>query len=221
MDQDISGVYLITDYSISQKHGRTINQDAILAIECHIPVIQYREKKKPQEIQRVEAISLGRLIAQSKSLYIINDNLELALDPEVQADGVHIGQSDLNGSSLMDIRERLGDKKILGVSVHTPKQALEAINAGADYLGVGTVYGTKTKTDGTFIGLDGFIKVVQAVRKSYPSSYIPIVAIGGINESNIEEIIRAGADSTAMISAILDHDNITERIRIFQEKFRS
>ncbi|GEA18536.1 thiamine phosphate synthase [Moorella sp. E306M] len=154
--------------------------------------IQLREKDLPAR----ELVELGREIREltraAGATFIINDRLDIAL--AVEADGVHLGQEDLPARVA---RELLGPGKILGVSTGTVAEARQAVADGADYLGVGSIYATKSKGDaGEPIGLAGLKAIRAAVT-------IPVVAIGGINTSNAADVIAAGADGVAVVSAVI------------------
>ena len=114
------------------------------------------------------------------------------------ADGVHLGQSDM---PVEDARRLMGDDAIIGVSVQTVEQAIEAVEGGADYLGVGSIFMTSTKKDAVQgLGLGAIFEIRQAVD-------VPVVAIGGINRGNIQDVIRAGADSAAVVSAVVAQED--------------
>jgi thiamine-phosphate pyrophosphorylase len=133
--------------------------------------------------------------------FIVNDRVDIALASD--ADGVHLGQEDL---PLHAARKLMGEK-IIGISTHDIAQALEAERGGADYIGFGPMFETRTKETGySTRGFDMLREVRQAVK-------LPIVAIGGITESNVQEVWQAGADSAAIISDILGADDIASKIR--------
>ncbi|QGP91416.1 Thiamine-phosphate synthase [Neomoorella glycerini] len=164
--------------------------------------IQLREKDLPAR----ELVELGREIRQlthaAGATFIVNDRLDVAL--AVEADGVHIGQEDLPARVA---RELLGPGKILGVSTGTVLEARQAVADGADYLGVGSIYATKSKEDaGEPIGLAGLKAIRAAVT-------IPLVAIGGINSSNAADVIAAGADGVAVVSAVIGAPDIAAAAR--------
>jgi thiamine-phosphate pyrophosphorylase len=132
------------------------------------------------------------LCAQYQVPFIINDDVGLAL--EVGADGVHIGQDD---GEVTSVRKKIGSTMLLGVSTHNVAEALAAADAGADYIGIGPVYGTTTKTDTQPVtGTD----VIREVTSLLPG--LPMVGIGGISERKARAVIRAGASGVAVISAI-------------------
>ena len=167
------------------------------ALEGGASVIQLRDKSSSDE----SLIDIGREIRKMASaagaLFIVNDRLEVAL--ACDADGLHVGQDDRSAS---DLRPLLTGK-ILGVSVATAEQAVRAREDGADYLGVGPIFATSTKKDALPpIGV-AQINLIKAA-----SGGLPIVAIGGINDSNIAQVVRAGADAAAVISGIVCADDI-------------
>ncbi|MDY0223740.1 MAG: thiamine phosphate synthase, partial [Desulfobacterium sp.] len=128
--------------------------------------------------------------------FVINDNIDVAL--EIDADGVHVGQNDMNAR---EVRKLIGKDKILGVSAQTVGQALAAENSGADYLGVGAVFNTDTKHDAQTISFDTLKEITKSVQ-------IPVVAIGGINEKNILNLKGSHIDGVAVVSAILSRPDI-------------
>jgi len=144
------------------------------------------------------AQKLKELCAESDVLFIINDYLDLAL--AVDADGLHIGQGDL---PLSIIRRELPIDKIVGCSVTTVSQAIKAQDEGVDYISVGSIFPTITKKKAIVVGV-GMLKEVKQVVSS------PLVAIGGINEDNIGQVVVAGADSVAVISAVLGEEDVKE-----------
>ena len=123
--------------------------------------------------------------------FVINDNVDIAL--EMDADGVHVGQSDMEAG---DVRAKLGDDKIIGVSAQTVDQAILAEKHGADYLGVGAVFPTGSKDDAEDVSYDTLKAICQAVS-------IPVIAIGGITKDNIKDLADSGICGIAVISAIL------------------
>ena len=122
---------------------------------------------------------------------IINDRVDIAL--AVGADGVHIGQSDL---PLTAVRALVGDRMLIGVSASNVQQAVQAERQGADYLGVGAMFATQTKTDATTVSIDELKRIRQAVQ-------LPIVAIGGINQQTLPRLYGTGIDGVAVVSAIV------------------
>ena len=182
-------LYLVTDRDLSL--GRSLEEVVREAVAGGVTMVQLREK----DAATGEFIELGRrLKAVLKPLgipLIINDRVDVAL--AVDADGVHIGQSDM---SYADARRLLGPDKIIGLSVENFKDLEVANGLDVDYIGISPVYGTPTKTDTAEpFGLDGLRKAVQM-------SVHPTVAIGGMNASTIRDVMAAGADGVAVVSAI-------------------
>ncbi len=184
-------LYLITDRRIAG--DRNIVDIVSAAIQGGATVVQLRDKTTTT----YEMIEIGRAlhnITQKAGVpLIINDRVDVAL--AINADGVHVGPPDDMPAALA--RQILGPDRIIGVSAESPAIALQAAQDGADYVGVGDVFGTSSKADaGVPIGLSGLKAVVE------PCS-IPVVGIGGINHGNAAAVIEAGADGVALISAIV------------------
>lgn len=179
------------------------------AVDGGVSLVQLRTKKlKTNEL--FELSLKAREITKKKSIpLIINDRVDIALSCD--AEGVHLGQDDLPVSSA---RKILGKKKLIGVSVNTKKEAEEAEHRGADYLGVGPIFFTQTKKDiKPPLGVEGLREIRERVR-------IPILAIGGINAENAREMIEAGADGVAVVSAILATENIIKAARGLAQAIR-
>ncbi|TYS79891.1 thiamine phosphate synthase [Rossellomorea aquimaris] len=164
------------------------------ALSSGVTMFQFREKGE-NCLTGTEAVNLAAdlhaICKEHKVPYIVNDNIDLAL--EIEADGVHIGQED---GDAEEIRKRMGSK-ILGISAHSLTEANAAIKAGADYLGVGPMYPTMTKNDTRPVS--GPILIEEL--KTY-GIQLPIVGIGGINANNAAEVLHAGADGVAVISCL-------------------
>ncbi|MHB1001734.1 MAG: thiamine phosphate synthase [Armatimonadota bacterium] len=195
----IKGVYVITDETLVP--GRTHVQIAKAAIAGGAPIIQLRDKDASDEYMIEAGKEIQRMATEAGALFIVNDRLDVAL--ACDADGLHVGQSDRPAGEL---RRILGDK-ILGVSAATVDDAKRAKADGADYLGVGPVFATSTKSDAgdaTGICLLPLLKAVTG---------LPIVAIGGINESNIGEVARSGVESASVISAVVCADDMEAATR--------
>ena len=199
----MKGYYFITDARLSRAGNRA---DVLAAVAAGVRVIQYREKEAEAEAVRAEARELRRLCRQC--LFLINDHVEVALN--VAADGVHLGQEDM---SLPEARRLLGPGKIIGVTVNTVDQALEAARQGADYLGVSPIFATRTKPDaGEPAGLALLREIRRRVR-------LPLVAIGGITLENAPAVIAAGADGLCAISAVVTQPDVAAAIQAFQRLF--
>jgi thiamine-phosphate pyrophosphorylase len=153
-------------------------------------IIQLRDKESSKSDILKTALVLKKALAQRKSIFIVNDHVDIAR--LVDADGVHLGQSDL---PLEAARKLLGHDKIIGVSCTNLKQALLAQDQGADYLGIGAIFSTRTKPESAPLGLGELLAVKKKIK-------IPIFAIGGINENNIKEVLSLGVQGVAISSAI-------------------
>jgi len=196
------GLYLVTDRALCGH--RTVEEVVLMALRGGATFIQLREKDAStrdfvEEAQRIKAI-----MSPFRAFLIINDRIDVAL--AVGADGVHIGQRDMP----CDIARRLmGTRAIIGLSVETWEDVERAEAFDVDYLGVSPVFMTPTKTDTkSHWGLEGLSRIRAATRR-------PLVAIGGINASNAAEVIRAGADSVAVVSAICAADDPYQTAREF------
>lgn len=186
-------------YAISDrawlKEGETLTAVCEKVLENGATFLQIREKDLAPDSFEAEAKALQALCAKHKVPFVVNDSVEIALD--IDADGVHVGQSDIKGR---DIRALIGPNKILGISAGTVQEAIAAEKAGADYIGVGAVFGTTTKKDARNLSIEQLQQIQHSVS-------IPVVAIGGINQANIAELSGSGVDGVAVISAIFAADD--------------
>ena len=190
----MAGLYVILDRQFLA--GRDELDIAGQIIEGGARVIQLRDKQSKKSELLLVAQKLKELCSQTGVLFMLNDYLDLALAAD--ADGLHIGQEDL---PLPVVRRQLPVDKIIGCSVTTLAQATKAQNEGADYIAVGSIFPTTTKKEATVVGLDTLKELKQIVS-------IPLVAIGGINRNNIGEVVAAGADAVAVISAVLGEKDV-------------
>ena len=181
--------YLVTDTDMCPREN--LIQVVGEAVRGGVTLIQLREKNISTRDFYNEALALKELCLKNNVPLIINDRLDIAL--AVDADGIHVGQSDMPVSV---VRRILGNDKIIGLSAGSVKQAEEAVKDGADYLGVGAVFHTSTKSDANDVGIEMLKKVRSSVK-------IPIVGIGGINADNIEELYGTGIDGVAVVSCIM------------------
>lgn len=202
-----TGIYGILDEKLSQ--GRTNLQVAAEMLAAGVRIIQYREKSKPALYKYQQCLRLRQLTRQAQAALIINDDVALAM--LVDADGVHLGQEDL---PLAQVRQLLGSEKLIGVSTHSPRQAKEAVAGGADYIGVGPIFHTATKDAGAPVGLE----YLEYVVKELP---IPAVAIGGINEHNLKEVVAAGACCVCLISDLLGAEELQGKLRTLQTQMKN
>jgi len=192
-------LYCITaeDFSLGRSNIEVVKQ----WIDAGIKVVQYREKEKSMKLKYQECKIIRRLTKEAGIFFIINDDIDLAM--MVQADGVHIGQDDF---PLEAVRELVGDM-VIGISTHSPQQAQEAVASGADYIGVGPIFKTSTKKNVCQpVGL-GYLDYVV---KNIP---IPFVAIGGITENNVAEVVKTGAKCIAMVTEITKAHDMGDKIR--------
>lgn len=188
-------LYVVTDESLSK--GRSNVEIARMAYEGGADVVQLRMKGASKEDMLRDALKIKEIADDLCKFFIVNDNIEVAIESD--ADGVHLGQSDMPVEQAVEL---LGSSKIVGISANTVEQAKMAQAGGADYIGVGSIFNTQTKPDADQgIGLDAIYQIRKAVD-------IPIVAIGGINRGNIQDVIRAGADSAAVVSAVVSQDDV-------------
>lgn len=182
-------LYGITDRTWL-KPGESLSDVCREILEHGVTFLQIREKNLAQEAFLEEARGLKDLCAQFHVPFVVNDSVEIAV--RSGADGVHVGQSDIKGRN---IREMIGPERILGISAGTVEEARKAEQAGADYIGVGAVFGTFTKKDARNLS-------VEKLREISASVSIPVVAIGGINRGNVQELSGSGVDGIAVISAL-------------------
>lgn len=176
-------------------------------VKAGVGIIQYREKEKKKLHKLEECAKIRAITKEAGALFIVNDDIDIAL--LTQADGVHVGQDDLPAK---DVRKLIGNEMILGVSTHSPVQALAAVSDGADYIGTGPIFKTFTKKDVCApVGFDYLEYVVKNID-------IPHVAIGGIKESNLDSVLAAGARCVCMVTEILGSDDIVSAIRRISDK---
>lgn len=179
------------------------------AIKGGATFIQLREKNLSYEKFLEEAKKIKEITDKYGVPFVINDNVEIA--KEIDADGVHVGQSDTEAKRA---REILGKDKIIGISAGNLKEAIDAEKNGADYIGIGAMFHTDTKSDATSVTFEEAKEITGKVN-------IPVVAIGGINSENILSLKGTGVDGVAVISAIFSHENIydaTHKLRKLAEE---
>lgn len=195
IDKKTMQLYLVTDNAWLK--GKTLESQVEEAVRGGVTFVQLRNKDICSEELAAEAKNIKKITDRYKIPFVVNDDIRAAL--EADADGVHVGQSDM---SAKDVRSLIGEAKILGVSVQSVQQALLAQKQGADYLGVGAVFPTGTKNDADDVDANTVAEICRAVN-------IPVVAIGGISEKNIHELCGMGLDGVAVISAILSKSDIS------------
>lgn len=193
---------MVTDSGLSR--NGTLN-DVEKAVRAGCKIIQYREKNKSTKQMIKEALQIKSL-CKDMAFFLINDRVDVAL--AVDADGVHIGQDDMPFETT---RKLLGEGKIIGLTTHNVEESVYAEKIGADYIGLSPIFATSTKQDaGKGCGIPMIERVRERVR-------LPIVAIGGINKSNIRDIIRAGADAAVAISAVVCSEDVYREVSEFIE----
>ncbi len=192
----ISGLYVIIDPDACR--GRSPIDVARAAIEGGASVIQWRDKRRSEHEQIDDARAIFELCRQRGAISFANDYPGLAV--VAGADGVHLGQGD---AAIADVRPLVGNKMIIGVSTNNAEEARLAEVAGADYVAIGAIFATSSKDVTRAASLDRLREVKAAVG-------VPVVAIGGINASNIASVVAAGADSAAVISAVCGADDPRE-----------
>lgn len=199
-------------YAVTDRHwlgDETLYDQVKKALDGGATFVQLREKKLDREDFLAEALEIQKLCKKYGVPFVINDEVSIAKD--IDADGVHVGQSDMEA---MDVRKVLGPDKILGVSAQTVEQAIIAEKHGADYLGVGAVFATGSKDDVDDVSHETLKAICEAVS-------IPVIAIGGITKDNVSELAGSGICGVAVISAIFGQNDIkkaTEDLKASVEK---
>ena len=194
-------VYLVTDTVYFNDDNIWNKMEA--ALRGGVTLVQYRDKTQESRILYERALKMKALCDKYNVPMLVDDRADIAF--AVGAAGVHVGQSDLPAEVA---RRMLGADAIIGVSAHNAEEALAAEAAGADYLGCGAVYPTGTKKDTSVIGVEG-LKAVRAVTKQH------FVGIGGVTLANYRDVLNAGADGAAIVSAILSADDIESTVQKF------
>lgn len=199
-------------YAVTDRHwldGESLYSQVEKTLEGGTTFVQLREKDLDEAHFLEEAKEIKKLCAKYQVPFVINDNVDIAL--EMDADGVHVGQSDMEAG---DVRAKLGPDKIIGVSAQTVEQALLAQERGADYLGVGAVFHTDSKADAAEVSHETLKAICDAVD-------IPVIAIGGISKDNVSELAGSGICGIAVISAIFaekDIKNATTQLKSLTKK---
>lgn len=192
-------LYAVTDRAWVGK--QSLYEQVEAALKGGVSCVQLREKDLDDQEFLKEAIEISALCKDYKVPFFINDNVEIAI--RCQADGIHVGQEDMEANK---VREKVGPDMMIGVSVHSVEEALEAVKNGADCLGVGAMFSTSTKKDVNLLAKETLKAICDTVD-------VPVVAIGGINKSNIMELAGSGVDGVALVSAIFSADDIEEECR--------
>ena len=192
-------LYAVTNSKLVSK--LPLIEQVELALKGGITCLQLREKELDEASFLAEAIEIKKMCEKYHVPFIINDNVNVAI--KCGADGVHVGQSDMEVS---EVRKLGGDNMIIGVSAHTVQEAKLAEAGGADYLGVGAIYQTTTKQDATYVSLNELKRICNSVK-------IPVVAIGGMDRNTISKLSGTGVDGVAMVSAIFAADDIEQECK--------
>jgi len=196
-------LYVITDENLLK--GKEIGKAVEEAILGGADIIQYRAKQKNSRQMYREATIIKKVCDRYKVPLIINDRVDIALS--VDADGVHIGQEDLD---VEVVRRLVGFDKIVGLSTKNLQQVEEANRLPVDYIGFGSIFPTGTKKDSHVAGLDSLKKAVEL-------SIQPVVGIGGINEDNLQSVLETGCENIAVVSAVFKNKNIRQNAKRLKE----
>lgn len=196
-------LYLVTDRGLMS--SKTVEESVERAIGGGASVVQLREKDCTSREFYELALRVKRITAPRNVPLIINDRIDICLAAD--ADGVHLGQKDL---PCREARKILGNDKIIGVSAALPEEAVQAQKDGADYLGVGAVFATETKSDTRPV-------TPEVIREIRAAVTIPFVVIGGVNAENIKGLYGLGINGAAVVSAIVSQNDITSAARIMRE----
>lgn len=198
----LSGLYIILDPSVCP--ARPLVEVLTVAAEAGATLFQYRNKTASMKEAYGEALALRQAAAKAGVLFIVNDRCDLAL--AIDADGVHLGQGDL---PLDLARKVMGPEKLIGISTHNPDQVREATAGQPDYLGFGPIFTPGSKQDhDPVVGIEG----LRAMRTL---TSLPVFAIGGIHIDQAREVLRAGANGVAVISAILKAQDPSQAVKSF------
>ena len=198
--EEMMRLYAVTDRAWVGK--QSLAEQVAAALQGGVTCVQLREKALDEERFLREAEEIFSLCKQYRVPFFINDNVELAL--RCHADGVHVGQDDMDVAA---VRRLVGQEMMIGVSVHTVEEARTAAEGGADYLGVGAMFATSTKTDASLVTKETLRAICEAVS-------IPVVAIGGINKTNLLELAGTGVDGVALVSAMFSAADIAAECRL-------
>lgn len=205
LDTDI---YCLTAEKFSL--GRTNVEVVRAMLDNGIKLVQYREKEKKMGLKFEECQAIRAMTRDAGAAFIINDDIDLAM--AVGADGVHIGQEDF---PLEVVRNLVGETMAIGLSTHRPEEALDAVKRGADYIGVGPIFRTFTKEDVCDpVGFEYLEYVANNVD-------IPFVAIGGIKEHNVIDVVRRGCNCVALVTEIVEAEDIGAKITALRQAMQS
>ncbi len=196
-------LYAVTDRAWTK--NQSLYEQVEAALKGGVTCVQLREKTLDQEEFLKEALEISALCKKYKVPLFINDNVDIAI--KCHADGIHVGQDDMKANQ---VREKVGNDMMIGVSVHSVEEALEAVKNGADCLGAGSVFSTSTKANVSSLSKETLRDICNAVD-------IPVVAIGGINKTNIAELSGTGISGVALVSAIFAASDIEAECRMLRK----
>ena len=202
-DKETMLLYAVTDRAWVGK--QSLYEQVEAALKGGVTCVQLREKELSEDEFLEEAIEIAALCKQYKVPFFINDNVEIAI--KCKADGIHVGQEDMLATQ---VRQKVGEDMMLGVSVHSVEEAIEAVKNGADCLGVGAMFSTSTKTDVDVLPKEVLKAICEAVD-------VPVVAIGGISKANILELSGTSVDGVALVSAIFAAEDIESECCMLKE----
>ena len=195
-------LYAVTDRAWVGKQSLCEQVEA--ALRGGVTCVQLREKELDEEAFLAEAKEVSALCRRYGVPFFVNDNVDIAI--ACGADGVHVGQEDM---AAAQVRRRVGDGMMIGVSVHSVEEALEAVRNGADCLGVGAMFSTSTKADASVLPREVLRDICNAVD-------VPVVAIGGIGKGNLMQLAGTGVDGVALVSAIFGAADIEAECRLLR-----
>ena len=196
-------LYAVTDRAWTGR--QTLLEQVEDALKGGATCVQLREKELDDAAFLQEAMEMKALCEKYKVPFFVNDNVEIAV--KCRADGIHVGQEDMTAEK---VRQQVGDEMMIGVSVHSVEEALEAVKNGADCLGVGAMFSTATKADADVLTKEVLREICAAVD-------IPVVAIGGISRENLAELKGTGIDGVALVSAIFAAEDIEKECHLLRQ----
>lgn len=198
-DKEYLRFYAVTDRC--WLNGKSLAMQVEEALKGGVSCVQLREKDMDEQLFLAEALEIKSLCRKYRVPFFINDNVDIAI--KAGADGIHVGQDDMQA---LNVRSKIGNNMLLGVSAQTTEQAIKAQRDGADYLGVGAVFTTSTKADAQLVSLETLKEICSAVS-------IPVIAIGGIDKDNLHILRDTGIAGVALVSAIFAGDDIQARCK--------
>lgn len=196
-------LYAVTDRAWIGK--QSLYEQVEAALKGGVTCVQLREKELDDKAFLAEAIEIAALCKKYEVPFFINDNVDIAI--KCKADGIHVGQEDMIASQ---VRQKVGEDMMIGVSVHSVEEALEAVKNGADCLGVGAMFSTSTKTDVEVLPKEVLKDICETVD-------VPVVAIGGIGKGNMLELSGTNVDGVALVSAIFAAKDIESECRLLRK----